>query len=413
MVSNRRTNMLLRVAALILATLCSTMAQQSPPQLQITSPAAGTIVNPGQTISVSVLSPAGTSFSKVAVAGQDPLGSSGFATSVPSQFSISVPTNISPGTYMLTALGTTTAGKFVQSATILLDVERPDMPASISADPPQVLFRSAGQHAPLEILATFPDGAVLEVTGSSHLLYSSSNNAVATVDKNGIVSAVGKGSASITATYTQGTQSVQVSVPVTVPSPVLTSSPASLNFNSQDVGTSSPAQTLTVTNVSNNQGLKVGPVSSTGDFFETDNCATSSPIAVGGMCTINVAFRPTATGSRTGTVNVADSVDIVPVAIPLTGTGVPPPSVTSLNPTSGPVGTSVTITGASFGATQGTSTVTFGATAATPNSWSATSIVVPVPGHAPKANTIVAVVVKVGVASNGVNFTICSKSSTC
>jgi len=37
----------------------------------------------------------------------------------------------------------------------------------------------------------------------------------------------------------------------------------------------------------------------------------------------------------------------------------PGPSITSLNPTSGLVGASVTITGANFGATQGTSTVTF------------------------------------------------------
>ena len=60
---------------------------------------------------------------------------------------------------------------------------------------------------------------------------------------------------------------------------------------------------------------------------------------------------------------------------------VPAPSITSLTPTSGAVGTSVTITGTNFGATQGTSTVTFNGTAATPTSWSATSIVVPVPSR--------------------------------
>jgi hypothetical protein len=54
--------------------------------------------------------------------------------------------------------------------------------------------------------------------------------------------------------------------------------------------------TTTMTNVSSNQGLKVGPVTAMGDFSETDNCATSSPIAVGGMCTINVTFKPAAAG---------------------------------------------------------------------------------------------------------------------
>ena len=74
------------------------------------------------------------------------------------------------------------------------------------------------------------------------------------------------------------------------------------------------------------------------------------------------------------------------------------PSITSLSPTSGAVGTSVTIAGTNFGATQGTSTVTFNGTAGTPTSWSATSIVVPVPSGATTGNVVVTVG---GVASNG------------
>src|SRR5207245_475999 len=66
-----------------------------------------------------------------------------------------------------------------------------------------------------------------------------------------------------------------------------------------------------------------------------------------------------------------------------------PPSVTSLAPTSGPVGTSVTITGTNFGATQGASTVKFNGTTATPTSWSATSIVAPAPAGATTGNVVV------------------------
>src|SRR6184192_4468962 len=80
-----------------------------------------------------------------------------------------------------------------------------------------------------------------------------------------------------------------------------------------------------------------------------------------------------------------------------------PANIASLNPTSGLVGTSVTITGANFGATQGTSTVKFNGTTATPTSWSATSIVVPVPAGATTGNVVVTVS---GVASNGVAFTV-------
>src|SRR5205814_518941 len=99
--------------------------------------------------------------------------------------------------------------------------------------------------------------------------------------------------------------------------------------------------------------------------------------------------------------NPATSASVVVIV----NNAVPAPSITSLNPTSGVAGTSVTIAGANFGATQGTSTVTFSGTAAVPTSWSATSIVVPVPAGATTGNVVVTVTVG-GVASNGVSFTV-------
>ncbi len=67
-----------------------------------------------------------------------------------------------------------------------------------------------------------------------------------------------------------------------------------------------------------------------------------------------------------------------------------PPAITNLWPTSGPVGMAVTITGANFGASQGTSTVTFGgAGAGSAPYWSATSITVTVPSGAATGNVVV------------------------
>jgi len=84
------------------------------------------------------------------------------------------------------------------------------------------------------------------------------------------------------------------------------------------------------------------------------------------------------------------------------------PSITSLSPTSGAVGASVTITGTNFGSTPGTSTVKFnGTTATTIGSWSATSIVATVPTGATTGNVVVTVS---GVASNGSSFTVVSDS---
>ena len=79
------------------------------------------------------------------------------------------------------------------------------------------------------------------------------------------------------------------------------------------------------------------------------------------------------------------------------------PGITGLSPTTGAVGDAVTISGTTFGATQGTSTVTFNGSVATPTNWSNTSVVAPVPSGA----TTGAVVVTVGGSvSNGVTFTV-------
>ncbi len=75
---------------------------------------------------------------------------------------------------------------------------------------------------------------------------------------------------------------------------------------------------------------------------------------------------------------------LVPVQVTMPGTGwtLPPPTLTSLTPTAGPVATSVTLTGTDFGVAQSTSTVSFNGTAATPTAWSPTSITTAVPAGA-------------------------------
>ncbi len=83
-------------------------------------------------------------------------------------------------------------------------------------------------------------------------------------------------------------------------------------------------------------------------------------------------------------------------------------TISSVSPASGNVGTTVTITGTNFGATQSTSTVTFNGVAAAARgrvavSWSNTSIVVTVPSGATTGNVVVTVA---GHASNAVAFAV-------
>ncbi len=195
-------------AILTTASVCA--AQQNPPQLQISTPPDGTVVHPGETVSVTVTSPAGVAFSQVGVIGQDPLGLSDIATSVPATFSFTIPTDIRCGTYMLTADGTTASGESVESATILIDVERPDVPVSLSPLMPGITFEAQGEQSPVVVLATFSDGSILDVTRSSYLAYSSANTGIATVDSNGVVTGVSAGSTLVKAIYSLNGQLVRV-----------------------------------------------------------------------------------------------------------------------------------------------------------------------------------------------------------
>jgi hypothetical protein len=91
------------------------------------------------------------------------------------------------------------------------------------------------------------------------------------------------------------------------------------------------------------------------------------------------------------------------VGLPFTVIPSPPPTLTSLTITSGPVGTPLTVIGTNFGATQGTSVLTFNGIVATPTSWSATSIVTTVPVG---ATTGPVHVVVLGQTSNNLTFTV-------
>jgi len=104
----------------------------------------------------------------------------------------------------------------------------------------------------------------------------------------------------------------------TTTGPVLGANPASLSFAGTVVGSTAAAQTVTVTN-SGTTSATVSGVAVTGDFSQTNNC---SSVAVNASCTVNVSFKPTASGTRTGTLTVTSNANNNPTTVALTGTGV-------------------------------------------------------------------------------------------
>jgi hypothetical protein len=100
--------------------------------------------------------------------------------------------------------------------------------------------------------------------------------------------------------------------------------PTSINFGNQPEGSKSLAKQITLTN----EGAAAVTITSiaiagtdSGDFAQTHTCGTS--VASGASCSINVTFKPSATGTRTAQVAITDNGGGSPQKVSLTGTGTP------------------------------------------------------------------------------------------
>lgn len=122
--------------------------------------------------------------------------------------------------------------------------------------------------------------------------------------------------------------------------------PGQLPFGSVPVGSSSSTQAVTLTN-SGGATLSIESVLISGDFTETNTCGLS--LAASNTCQIAVAFTPTGTGDRTGTLTVSYGAPGSPQVIPLSGIGTGTAPVLGLAP-GGPTSATVAAGGtASYG----------------------------------------------------------------
>src|SRR6266852_272301 len=129
--------------------------------------------------------------------------------------------------------------------------------------------------------------------------------------------------------------------------PAVTLVPASLLFPTTTQGSTSAAQTITVTSAGT-ATLHISSVlpggANPGDFQVTNNCAGA--YAVNSNCTISVTFSPLGAAQRTATVTITDDAPDSPQSVQLTGNGA--------DPTPGTPAVKVTLMSISFGTvTQG------------------------------------------------------------
>jgi hypothetical protein len=182
---------------------CANLAAAQTPSsaLTITSPVAGTIVVPGQTIPVSVS--ARSTFQAIQVIGEN-IGITPPKQNPPYSFVLTIPNNII-GPKRITALGITGPDNGVFSQSVVIDVEVQTPLTNLTVTPSLISFALIG-------IGAFWDGTGALLTPSSKTSYQSNDATVAKVSADGIVTATGKGTTSILVKY----GSMSAVVPVTV-----------------------------------------------------------------------------------------------------------------------------------------------------------------------------------------------------
>lgn len=116
--------------------------------------------------------------------------------------------------------------------------------------------------------------------------------------------------------------------------------PGSLAFGSHFVGSTSAAQTVSLSNIGTSP-LTINSISVTGpqadDFVQTNNCGSS--LASGAGCTMTITFTPAASGARIATLDISDSASSTSQTVVLSGTG----TATSIGLTAGSNSTTATV----------------------------------------------------------------------
>ena len=151
-------------------------------------------------------------------------------------------------------------------------------------------------------------------------------------------SAAGARSATLVVTHnaSSGQSSASLSGTGVASSPVIGVSPTTLSFN-QTVGSSSVAQTVTVSNTGN-AALSISAVAVAGtqaaDFqiASGSTCVAGGSVAANASCVLKLVFTPAAAGARNASVAITHNAVGSPAGVTLNGTGTTAPQAAiSLN----------------------------------------------------------------------------------
>ena len=312
---------LLRLNARNTSTL---ILDRTPPSVSITSPSGGATVTGRVTIAATASDNAGVISVQFQVDGVN-LGPA--ATAVP--YSVVWDTSVAAsGAHTLGAVAIDAVGNATASAPVSVVVGAAGGAFSTSAliYGPQLVNTSSVARS---VTVTSTGTEALQISGFTETGdFSQTNDCAASLPPNAVCivkitfapTARGKRSGTIVLNSNISGPAPSISLTGTGFGPVAIVSPSSVPFAARVVDTASPPRSVTLTNTGGST-LHIQTISASGDFTQSHNCGTK--LSAGGRCTMNVIFKPTAYGSRTGTLTIADDASGgSPQTVNLSGTGV-------------------------------------------------------------------------------------------
>jgi hypothetical protein len=229
-----------------------------------------------------------------------------------------------------------------------------------AASPQQVSLSGTGAAALAITTASLPAGVVgtaysttlAAVNGTAPYTWtdpscSGSCNTGMSLTAAGVLSGTPANAGTSTFTFTvtdSAGHTASTQLPITIAAaakPAVSLSPTGLVFTSQAVGTTSAAQTISLTNTGAG-ALSIGSIAISGSYAETNTCASSLP--AGGNCSISVTFTPTSAGTLTGGLTFTDNAATSPQFLGLSGTGATSLAITTTSLPAGSVGTTYSAT---------------------------------------------------------------------
>jgi hypothetical protein len=203
----------------------------------------------------------------------------------------------------------------------------------------------AGAATGITITKSELSSSQLRVEGSgalpNHSITINPGNVTGTTDANGAfkVQVTPYSSSTCQVTVSDGASSASAalagctaSAPTVQTAAAVALSPTSLTYAARDTGTTSAAQSVTVSN-SGNASLFFNSAAISGldtlDFTVVNDGCSGLTLAPGASCIMSVTFSPTAAGTRTAALRFTDNAPNSPQNVSLTGTGTTPAGTTA------------------------------------------------------------------------------------